>query len=696
LAVNTKPIVLPLETLLLKLEAEGFKIGVDTRISLQKVLKELGKNFTYRSQDLKQILCPLVVKNRIEQERFNQLFDNFYSEARKEANKKLEMISEENIKSQNEEIKKEKKSKAVKGIFFLFLGIILITAIIILFYDDIKEIFITTISSPNTASTGVENSPDRNSDISNFLVILIISIFVALILIWLALNFKKLFKIFKHKKAPPDKTGIGPPYFLPFPDQSRLIQLSPEFYDISNAMRQRSSGDIYWLDIPKSVTASARAGGFPRLEFKQSTRPTEYLVLINKQGIHNQQAKIFEYLVDSLKNEDIYVDKFFYHTDPHICWNKEFPEGLSLQQLHERYPNHRILVFGDGDHMVNSFEGKLSMGYKTSFENWKERALLTPVAVSDWGYREHLLNAELFDVLPGDIKGQLALVENITNPEKFDFKRLKEQFEDPDQESVCGVDFDNIIDLKDYFKGENHLFNWFCALAISQKPYWELTLAIGKKLEERYYTDKKLVNYTNLLKLTRIKWLQTGDIPLEIMEQLSNHLEAMQEIKVLARQAVLEILQQTDVPEESFANREKETLLKQKPKKLAKQNGDFWGALTLGTIVVITYFFAIIPELLFAGLYLGILFLYASIVFYSQQKDRASHNVIEIAEQKKVPKGTIDYNEKKFFSKEISKEDSKLIERLFEWNPFICWGMLILDSNKKRSKDEIPAFSGFE
>ena len=43
----TGNIVLPLETLILKLESEGFNIGPDIRIRMQKVLKELGIEYEY-------------------------------------------------------------------------------------------------------------------------------------------------------------------------------------------------------------------------------------------------------------------------------------------------------------------------------------------------------------------------------------------------------------------------------------------------------------------------------------------------------------------------------------------------------------------------------------------------------------------------------------------------------------------------
>jgi hypothetical protein len=636
------PIDLPLETLILKLEAEGFKIGVDTRIRLLKVLKELGKNFANRPQDLKQIICPLIAKNGVEQERFKKIFDSYYSEVWKEANSLLEKIKKKEKKTEYQEKTRmkgaswEMKNPEMWYSRIVF-GIIAVIILVLFAFHSKQEFIIpevifeilsqkdktielknktekidglkfiwsfgdgSNLKSNDTIVTYTYDKPGKyevylmayfskySSKYSEskevtikgpivpihhstkdegepyFIRIIRIGICLFSLLFWLDIFLESAKILIIDLKIEKYSARLKPPYFLSFPPQYRSIEISNNVYDLARLMRHRCAGDIYRLDIPKTITATTHAVGFPVLKFKQSSRPSEYLVLIDKKGIHNQQAALFEQLIDSLKNEDVYIDKFFYHTDPRICWNKEFTDGLTLQQLHEKYPKHRLVVFGDGAYMVNPFEVKLINGVESSFKKWKERVIFTPVAFADWGYKEYLLNAELFIVLPADTAGLLELVEAITSPEKPDFKNLKKIFASNSQKSSLGLDFENINDLKEYFKKEDHLFDWLCALAYFPRPYWELTLAIGKKLEG-YFKDKKLVYYANLLKLTRIKWLQTGDIPDEIREKLLNELKEKPEIHELVDLTILEVLKKIEVPRDSLAYEEIEIFIKTKSK----------------------------------------------------------------------------------------------------------------------------------
>lgn len=550
----TGNIVLPLETLILKLESEGFNIGPDIRIRMQKVLKELGRGFCDKPHNLKQIICPLVAKNRIEQDIFNRVFDEYFSTIWEESERKIEEIKDQEGKKEEVGLKKKLSLKLSYFLIGFMISVIAAVVLALVFNNSSNEP--PPIELPGPQSPNVNKTIDHgNLDILEkiLLTFLIVVFLISFVYILITLKFSTNMGTIVNKK------GTGPPYFLPFPDQNHLIELPIELTHISNAMRQRREGNIQRFDIPESISCTIRSGGFPELKFKQSSIPPEYLVLIDKQGFLNQQAKLFEHLVDSLESEDIFVEKFFFHSDPRFCWNKEYLDGFNLQELHNKFPKHHLLIFSDGAFIVDSYEAQLKSWAKSSFENWSEIALLTPVAFKDWGYKEQLLNAELFVVLPADISGQLALIEFISNPEKLDFKELRKQFFDKNQIS-CQIDFENISDLRRYLDNDS-LFYWVCALAIYPKPYWEITLVIGKKLEE-YFKNVKLLNYDNLIKLTRIKWLQKGDKLLEISGKLLNKLqEEKPEIIKIAYQAVSDMFQKMDVPEDSYAYYEKKYLI---------------------------------------------------------------------------------------------------------------------------------------
>ncbi len=76
--------------------------------------------------------------------------------------------------------------------------------------------------------------------------------------------------------------------------------------------------------------------------------------------------------------------------------------------------------------------------------------------------------------------------------------------------------FASVRDLEQYFAGQSFLFQWIGAIAVFPVPQWQVTLRVGE-IVETYYRKKgqsiALVTYTNLLKLSRIPWMQDGNWP---------------------------------------------------------------------------------------------------------------------------------------------------------------------------------------
>jgi len=62
---------------------------------------------------------------------------------------------------------------------------------------------------------------------------------------------------------------------------------------------------------------------------------------------------------------------------------------------------------------------------------------------------------------------------------------------------------------------DNYLVQWVCSLAVYTEIDWNFTIAVGKAIEQQLQLNGKqteIVNYTNLLKLSRISWMQDGII----------------------------------------------------------------------------------------------------------------------------------------------------------------------------------------
>lgn len=343
------------------------------------------------------------------------------------------------------------------------------------------------------------------------------------------------------------------PFTLSFPDQNALVVPDAGMYALAKTLRRRREGSRLRLDIPATIRASIRNGGFLQLHYNLTSRPSEYLVLIEQRYMHSHLASLFTRVTQILKEEDVLLQSFYFDQDPRNCWNTDFPDGIGLDKLRMRFPNHRLILYTTGHFMVDPYEPQLVDWVPEQLGFWKEKLIISPVPVADWGYRERMLYG-MFDLLPADLPGKLAVVDAFEQEEQADFDRYRKLMmreESVQQQSLRKYDFEQVEDLRKYLGPQ--LFEWLAAAVVYPQPNWEVTLAIGKALSSARYRgdDTFLLTYSNLLKLSRIPWLESGMISdslrLELLEQLSPDTER------LARKCILDLLDQLSLQEGSLA-----------------------------------------------------------------------------------------------------------------------------------------------
>jgi len=346
-------------------------------------------------------------------------------------------------------------------------------------------------------------------------------------------------------------TSDKSPISIPYPSQEHHLEAEKEFFELATGMRKRLEGQATRLDVALTIAATAKRGGFPDFQYQQLTRPPEYLVLVQQGGPDNHLLRLFRLLTLLLEGEDLHLEPFTFTHDPRRCRDAHTGERFTLEELAQRFPEHRLLIFTDGYRLLHPKFPRLHEWVREAFRPWQERALLTPIPAADWGYREDLLRGE-FRLLPADLHALLEVLQPILAEEQPSLEQLKKQLNNG--EYLKKQDFHTAKGLQHYLKDER-LFEWLCAAATFPTPTWELTLAIGQKLHEN---ERVMVSYGNLLKLSRIPWLQDGTLGDGLRKQLLNHLDP--EVEKLARKAILEILSQAEVPENSFAYEERESL----------------------------------------------------------------------------------------------------------------------------------------
>jgi hypothetical protein len=359
------------------------------------------------------------------------------------------------------------------------------------------------------------------------------------------------------------------PANIPFQNKNYLPLIEPEIGLVAKGMRKRISDDTSFLHLQKTIAKAILNAGFFQPVNVARTQQAEYLVLIDENNSNSQQVKLFEYLLDLLAKQNVFIEKYYYRHEPKSCYSINQPNGISLEKLSERYPKHILLIFGNAYQLVYQLYPVIDNSYLQLLNRWQYKAILTPVPFPDWGNKEKRVLQEELPVLPVDIPGQLLLLQKLFDEQinvLEDLKQYSDSFYDAES-----FDFEDVDELKDYcenaawantgdgVKYSNILFQWVAALAVYPKIQWELTLAIGKSIMDKYGKTTEM-NFTTLLRIARIKWMRDGRFPEFTRLNLLKHLA--KENEVTARETILSGLNEipeTELSNDHFAFEEKET-----------------------------------------------------------------------------------------------------------------------------------------
>ncbi|MEM8887051.1 MAG: hypothetical protein AAGD28_03620, partial [Bacteroidota bacterium] len=297
------------------------------------------------------------------------------------------------------------------------------------------------------------------------------------------------------------------PVEIPFPELDHLLSHDPKIYSLANAMRQRRLGDIQKFDIKKTIQDTARSLGLVNLRFLQTSKASEYVIFIEQIHPQSHTARLFSRLIQMLKGEDVILEVFYFDRDMRICWNEDFPEGIRIEQIQQKFGGHRLLLYSDGEHLIDPYEAKLKDWVKTQLNSWKGKsALITHKPIADWGYKERCLS-EHFYLLSAELDAQQLLPELFSNEEISGYEAYvnlaAEQVQNP-RESLRDYDFNQLEDLRLYL-GDSH-FELLAACMVYPLPSWEVSLSMAKTLSIRS-GNEYLQTYETFLRLARIPWM---------------------------------------------------------------------------------------------------------------------------------------------------------------------------------------------
>lgn len=327
------------------------------------------------------------------------------------------------------------------------------------------------------------------------------------------------------------RVPVAPP---PYTDAQDLA-------DAARVVRTREASESRRLAVEETIAATIAAQGVPTFRYRSDTRSPDYLMLIERTGPADHHAQLFTDLASSLVREGVHITCYYHDGDPRVCFAEASGEAELLVALRYRFPSHRLLMFSAAERLVDPLSLRLQP-WVDGLMDWRDRVLLTPKPVVQWGIHERVLS-QSFIVLPASIDGLRTAGEILMSPDRSEGTRA---WSDDGDAAPPAINSTNAVAaLREYLSDD--AFQWLCACALYPELNWGLTLYIASLP----CMGDGLITESNLLRLIRLPWFRTGVIPDDIRLALINALPVHVAREV--RGALVELLEQYPPPRDSVA-----------------------------------------------------------------------------------------------------------------------------------------------
>ena len=289
------------------------------------------------------------------------------------------------------------------------------------------------------------------------------------------------------------------------------------FRRIAQEMRQHRRLNSNEIDPALTVNATVRKGGWFTPVYALRREQPEYMALIDRANVDDHQALLQDALISRFAEEGVIVEQYFFHGSPLVC-RKKAPreEYFDLQELMAIYPNRFLLIFSEGDGLINTLTGE-PQRWLHMLRSWSVCALLTPKEPADWGYQERALSEQGLVVVPANKHGIASLVEAIydgkapnlaANNTAAPFPELL--YERPGRwlerhEPERAVANKLCFQLRRFLGDEGYYLLGACA--VYPVLYWKLTILLAYKLDGSDGLEERL------RLLARLPWFRYGSMP---------------------------------------------------------------------------------------------------------------------------------------------------------------------------------------
>ena len=287
------------------------------------------------------------------------------------------------------------------------------------------------------------------------------------------------------------------------------------------------------LDTEATINQTCINGGVFSPIYGNVNIIPEYLVLIDRKIFGDIQAKWMDSFVDYLEANHVFVERFYFSGTPHLLTSqKDELHPVSLDTLLSRFPDHRLILFTDADHLIHPITGKLT-SWISKFVFWSSRTVFIPGSDKEIAFRRQILEQSDFIVLPASEHGISVLVEKYLQPSLPDRIKIENasSYSYPSMlYGLTGKWLDryppsneiiekNLLALNKYL--DFSTMEWLKACAVFPSINQNLTIFLGEELGT--------LNEANFLKLSRLPWFRFSYMPDWLRHRLINELSSDQE-----------------------------------------------------------------------------------------------------------------------------------------------------------------------
>ncbi len=290
--------------------------------------------------------------------------------------------------------------------------------------------------------------------------------------------------------------------------QSTEIESDPVLLRVVRQLRYTEHSGRFSFNIEKTIFKTIHEGGMAKPVFSPARRHVEYLMLIDRHNSRDHQAHLHNNLYETLKANNIFVERFYFGYSPLLCSNHRHPGGIALKEILSLHEHAVLLMFTDGLQCVDIRRDRV-FAWTDIFKHWQRRYFYTSEPPALWGQRERLLQEIFPFILPLSLEGVQVMAADLAQTSVTDCDWLRYWPENADYSLVPIKTGGKKLDYIGLFF-DDQLKRWIAACAIYPELDWNLTLALGKM----FSTEKSVLpSYKSISQLLRLNWFTKGSIP---------------------------------------------------------------------------------------------------------------------------------------------------------------------------------------